>query len=504
MTDGIAGENSVVYTAIFEDYDVLLDPREPADGLDYVCFTDREEVGSDMWQPVHLDEDLPPSLKNRKVKLLPHQYLDEYDYSIYIDGNVQIMGDITELLDRYLVDHDFACPRHHEHICVYKEAESLIEQGKADASEIQRQVDRYREEGFPANYGLSEHNLLLRHHSDPDVKELMEAWWDEFRAGVSRDQLSLPYLAWKHDYEYELIDENPRLPSKYFRLHSHDPPGFRNRFWSAYPDGIWGRVWKLWILSRARRDVDKRYAAVYYTLRALKKFREDGFKHLIRDALHKFVPKKARDPLLKAADRYGLVGADFIYQGHYYRKRRSDPHRSEANEIASSLHQEFDPESVIDFGCAIGAYLEPFYEAGCTVKGVEGNRDAFRYAVIPTEHLDYHDLRHFYETTRTYDLVISIEVAEHIPNNFADTFVDTLANAGDTIVMTAAPVGQGGQHHVNERPRAYWEEKLAERGLVHDGDTVERLRRRIDVEQFSHVPENLFVFRNPEAGEQAE
>lgn len=497
MSDGRPSDNAVVYTAIFDDYDVLLDPREVNDDVDYVCFTDDPELSSDVWEPVTIDEDLEPGLKNRKVKLLPHRYLPEYDYSVYVDGNVQLIGDVTELLDEHLEDHDFACPRHHEHICVYREAEAIVEQGKADAAEVRRQVDRYREAGFPENYGLSEHNLLLRRHIDPAVKELMEAWWEEYTNGVGRDQLGLPYVAWKRGYEYELIDENPRLPSVYFRLHTHDPPGVRNLFWSAYPDGIRGRIWELWIRSRARRDVDTRYAALYYPIRAVKKFREDGLTHLLRDALHKFLPNRIRDPLFTLADSHGLIGADFIYQGYYYRKRRSDPHRSEANEIAVTFDQEFDPDSVIDFGCAIGAYLEPFHEAGCTVKGIEGNRDAFKYAVVPTEHLEYHDLRRPYEAERAYDLVMSIEVAEHIPERFADTFVDTLVNAGETVVMTAAIEGQGGQHHVNEQPRSYWKGKFAERGLVYDGEAVERIRHRLDVDTFAHVPENLFVFRNP-------
>ena len=162
----------------------------------------------------------------------------------------------------------------------------------------------------------------------------------------------------------------------------------------------------------------------------------------------------------------------------------------------SAINEYLQPDSVIDFGCAIGAHLEPFYEDEVTIKGVEGNSKAFDYAVVPQEFLEEHDLRNRYEPEREYDLALCFEVAEHIPERYADTLVATLVEAGNTVVMTAATPGQGGTHHVNEQPREYWYEKFESHGYEYAQETVDDLSDKIVVDQSTWILENLMVFHN--------
>lgn len=200
-------------------------------------------------------------------------------------------------------------------------------------------------------------------------------------------------------------------------------------------------------------------------------------------------------PFYRLADTYGLIGPDEIYDEDYYAKRKKDPWRSDAHAVAEAIERTFDPESVIDFGCAIGAHLEPFHERGVVVRGVEGNSSAIEHAVIPEGEIKKHDLREPYETPQDYDLAICIEVAEHLPEKFADTLVDSLTSASETVVMTAAPPGQYGTHHVNLQPRDYWIQKFEERGFTVDERAGDELRSEIEVEETDWVNDNLFVFR---------
>ena len=63
-------------------------------------------------------------------------------------------------------------------------------------------------------------------------------------------------------------------------------------------------------------------------------------------------------------------------------------------------------------------------------------------------------------------MVISVEVAEHLPEPCADRYVDTLcAAARQWAILTAATPGQGGTDHVNEQPNEYWIDKLRCRGF---------------------------------------
>jgi hypothetical protein len=65
--------------------------------------------------------------------------------------------------------------------------------------------------------------------------------------------------------------------------------------------------------------------------------------------------------------------------------------------------------------------------------------------------------------------VVSLEVAEHLPESSADTFIESLVAHGDVILFSAAVPGQGGQHHINEQWPEYWQQKFAKHGFYfHD------------------------------------
>lgn len=206
--------------------------------------------------------------------------------------------------------------------------------------------------------------------------------------------------------------------------------------------------------------------------------------------------RKSRSRLLSLADSLKLINPSTIYNEDYYAKRQEDPWRSDAHTVSRAIKDQFNPNSVIDFGCAIGAHLEIFHDHDIRIKGVEGNPDAFQHAIVPTEYLVQHDLREPYKSDRSYDIALCFEVAEHLPEDYANILVDTLSNASNTVIMTAAPPGQGGTHHVNEQPREYWYQKFESRGFEYDSESVQTLRNRIEVNEAHWIEENLMIFRS--------
>lgn len=66
--------------------------------------------------------------------------------------------------------------------------------------------------------------------------------------------------------------------------------------------------------------------------------------------------------------------------------------------------------------------------------------------------------------SRKFDLVISLEVAEHLAETAADIFVENLTSLGEVILFSAALPLQGGQNHINEQYLDYWEEKFNKHG----------------------------------------
>ncbi|MGN6647197.1 MAG: class I SAM-dependent methyltransferase [Cytophaga sp.] len=142
------------------------------------------------------------------------------------------------------------------------------------------------------------------------------------------------------------------------------------------------------------------------------------------------------------------------------------------DQIVPVLIDLFSPESVIDIGCGIGTFLKSFKKSGIeTVLGVDGswvNRDLLFQHISPDEFKEQ-DLSQSFVLDKKFDLVISLEVAEHIEPAHAQTFVRNLVTAGNVIVFSAAVPNQGGQNHLNEQLLSYWKELFLQHDYhVHD------------------------------------
>lgn len=211
----------VVYTALFGDYDDLIDPAENFEGCDFICFTDRKDLKSDIWEIKIINEiDLPPNRMNRKYKMFPNVFIPEYNTSLYVDSNIFIKRNPVELLDKYLIRYDIALPKHFARNCVYKEAEEVVKLGKEKKGLAEEQMSFYKKEGFPTRFGLTENNIIFRKHNKKNVIKLMECWWSQINKYSKRDQLSFMYCAWKTSVNIGIMKESAR-GGKYFKIYPH-------------------------------------------------------------------------------------------------------------------------------------------------------------------------------------------------------------------------------------------------------------------------------------------
>jgi hypothetical protein len=214
----------VVYTALFGGYDNLIDPNGKCEGCDFICFTDQKHLKSDIWEIRIIEEcDLPSNMMNRKYKILPHLFLRNYKWSLYIDANVAILNNPLELANKYLDKYDITVPKHFARDCLYEEAKECVVHCKTKYDETKKQMSSYREEGFPEHFGLGENNVIFRKHNNKKVVKIMTDWWEELNTQTKRDQLSFAYVLWKNGEKFCFMDENAR-GGKFFvlRLHASD------------------------------------------------------------------------------------------------------------------------------------------------------------------------------------------------------------------------------------------------------------------------------------------
>ena len=211
----------VIYTAITGGYDDIKEPYK-IPGVDYICFTDNKSLKSDDWEIRYLLEDENDSIrKARKCKILPHLYLDGYDYAIWVDAKMSIDKDILELIRLFSVESALLCFPHYQNDCVYQEAEACIALGKGVREEIDRQIARYRKEKYPEHNGMIDSAVLFRLINDTELIKMEECWWNEISNESYRDQLSFNYSCWKNNFRYDLCNM-PIYRNEYFSVHYHN------------------------------------------------------------------------------------------------------------------------------------------------------------------------------------------------------------------------------------------------------------------------------------------
>lgn len=141
-----------------------------------------------------------------------------------------------------------------------------------------------------------------------------------------------------------------------------------------------------------------------------------------------------------------------------------------ALEVVPILIDLIKPKSVVDIGCGLGDWLSVFQKNGVEkILGVDGNWVNKNNLYIKEDYFLEQNLTQPLILNQKFDLALSLEVAEHLPESAANTFVETLTNLSDNIVFSAAIPNQGGQNHINEQWHSYWIEKFESKGFYcHD------------------------------------
>jgi SAM-dependent methyltransferase len=136
--------------------------------------------------------------------------------------------------------------------------------------------------------------------------------------------------------------------------------------------------------------------------------------------------------------------------------------------VLDAIVEKWRPRTALDVGCGLGLAMEHLQSEGVECVGIDGSQAAIRRSPVK-DRIVLANLNHPFDLSRTFDLVWSYEVAEHIHPEFTKAYLTTLTrHAADLIVISAAHPGQGGAGHFNEQPQGYWIERLAAHGFKVD------------------------------------
>ena len=157
-----------------------------------------------------------PKERSRWYKTHPHILFPKEDITLWKDGNIKIIGKISEL-PRWA---DIMVFKHSRRNCIYEKAAEIISRGLDDKEKVYEQIFQYTKEGYPANNGLCECPVILRRNTK-EISDFNEAWWKEINEFSRRDQISFTYLANKMGLSVATF-EGSIQDNEIFKKHLHN------------------------------------------------------------------------------------------------------------------------------------------------------------------------------------------------------------------------------------------------------------------------------------------
>jgi SAM-dependent methyltransferase len=137
--------------------------------------------------------------------------------------------------------------------------------------------------------------------------------------------------------------------------------------------------------------------------------------------------------------------------------------------IADRILSDFHPQTVLDAGCAKGFLVEGFRSRGVEAWGIDLSEFA-----IQSVHADIKNYCFVGSIAqplpRKYDLIVSIEVVEHMPAEEAVRAIENLCQYSDNIIISTSPYDYKEATHMNVHPPDYWARQFARFGFYHDID----------------------------------
>jgi SAM-dependent methyltransferase len=164
-----------------------------------------------------------------------------------------------------------------------------------------------------------------------------------------------------------------------------------------------------------------------------------------------------------------------LYNENYYKDDFGVPYERTEHwirffgNVASRIGQNLAPRTALDAGCAMGLLVEQLVRVGIDAYGIDISDFAIERA--PEVVRDRCRVGSITEPIEgRYDLVLCVEVLEHLTRADSETAMDNLCAVTSTILFSSTPMHYGQVTHVNVNPPEVWSEMFARRGFYRDLD----------------------------------
>lgn len=205
------GKKGVIYTCLIGLNTSLYQPEYIDIDLDYICFTDNKEKwgtknGVWIYHKIEKEDAAEDDFTMYyRYKIRSFSILKEYEFSIWINPQMQITGKLELLYKIYGKDASFLAFPAYVHDNLYEVLHTTLNKDDENI-ELRKKLLHLREEGFPEHSGLISTNLMYRNHRDETLNQVMNIWWQESERCLQLREFGFNYAAWKCAFNYSLCN----------------------------------------------------------------------------------------------------------------------------------------------------------------------------------------------------------------------------------------------------------------------------------------------------------
>lgn len=219
-----------VVTAVSGGKDILRAPVVDTGAADFIAFSDRPLPNLRGWEvralPQWSSDPRFGARRNAKLpKVLPHFLLPDYDFFVWIDGNIELTASPEALCDRFAVipNADIAVFPHRTRRCIFAESKAVLRRSLDHPELVKSQMRAYRLDGIRPDAGLFELGFIIQRNNET-ARALGLRWFEQICRYSSRDQLSFPVALAASGARLEPITPGHCLDNPYMRLRPHERP----------------------------------------------------------------------------------------------------------------------------------------------------------------------------------------------------------------------------------------------------------------------------------------
>lgn len=206
----LASGHGVVYTYL-EEGETLHQPEDIRSSQDYICFTadqGKDGLKEGVWQyrAAATIEGLDDRQRKSYYRICSHRVLEGYDYSIWVDPSMAVVGDVSRFCRVYGEKNSFLGFPRSEEDCIYQDM-SPTQMGSDDNNIcIRKKILQFQKEGYPEHNGLIDFRVMARQHGDVHLQRVLDQWWEETKVNWGLERNLFNYVAWKHSFPFSICD----------------------------------------------------------------------------------------------------------------------------------------------------------------------------------------------------------------------------------------------------------------------------------------------------------